>query len=148
MIQWFSDNLMPLISLLITVIGTPLLAWLFSRKRQEAEIKKVDSENTVLLVTSSGQLVNSWQEFADQMKLEYAESTKQNKELLAINRNLLLSNNHLIIEMEELKGNMRDYMNGIAQLFEVLVIEIEKTNPDLAKTSRERFSVVSKIFEK
>jgi hypothetical protein len=146
-VQWLSENFMPLLSLLISVIGTPTLAWWFTKDKQNAETKKIDSESTVMLVTSSGQLVDSWQEFADQMKLEYAESTKQNRELLNTNRNLLATNNVLVIELEELKNNMKAYMNGIEQLFEIILVEVEKTNPELAKTSRERFSVVSKVFD-
>lgn len=141
--QWLSQNLLGLLSIVLA----PTLAWIFSRRKTLAEVQKIERESTGQLITSSGQLVDSWQEFADQMKREFAESTRQNKELISINRNLLATNNDLVSKLEQLEVNMKAYMNGIEQLFEILVIEIEKTNPDLAKTSRERFSVVSKIFD-
>jgi hypothetical protein len=142
-LQWMLDNIVSI----ITLIVAPAIAYYFSRRKQKAEIDKMDAETTGDLVTSSGQLVHSWQEFADAMKEEYAQSAKQNKELLSTNRNLLATNNDLVSRMEQLEINMKAYMSGIEQLFEILVIEIEKTNPDLAKTSRDRFSVVSKIFD-
>jgi len=142
-LQWVLDNIVSI----ITLIVAPAIAYYFSRRKQNAEIDKIDAETTGDLVTSSGQLVHSWQEFADAMKEEYAQSAKQNKELLSTNRNLLATNNDLVSRMEQLEINMKAYMSGIEQLFEILVIEIEKTNPDLAKTSRDRFSVVSKIFD-
>lgn len=159
--EWINQNLMSIISLTLTVIGTPLLAWLFSRSREKAEIDKTKADSAGILITSSGDLVNLWQNFADeiqekydkieeqfeQIKERYEEAQKTNRELLATNRNLLATNNDLVTQIERLQVNLKAYMNGITQLFEIMVVEIEKTNPDLAAESRAKFVKISKLFE-
>lgn len=154
--KWVLDNIIALLSIILT----PFLAYIFSRRTQIANAKKVDADSTGVLITSSGQLVTSWQEYAKEMKKEFNEANQRNNEILTANRTLISQNDTLIGQNAELKlQNTRlseqiqtleikfnQYTAGIEKIFTLMLAEIETTNPDLASRVRDNFSQLSRII--
>lgn len=156
--KWLSQNAVALLALVLT----PFLAWFFNRRTQNATAKKTDAEGTEILVTSSGKLVTSWQGLYAEIKKENEESKQQNSQLIETNQKLIEQNNVLITQNTEVKEQntklsqqivnlekrFDEYVNGTEAVITLMLSEIETSNPELARSVRDKFSEISKILSK
>lgn len=150
-IQWITNNGIALLSLILA----PTLAWWFSRRKTDAEAKKIGAEGDSILVNSSGELIEKWQIFATEMKAKYDECGRQNQIQIDQNNNLLKKNNILIDQnktltnkIELFEDKLKAYVDGATKIFNLMLLEIEKTNPEFAKDIGENFESLSKIFQR
>ena len=148
--SWISDNAIALLALVLT----PLLAYLFNRQTAQAAAAKLDAESTGVLVTSSGVLVTNWQAYANKMKQEYQEVMSTNKTLIQQNDTLIQQNYEVKDQNEKLdekfttlEKRLGEYTAGIEKIFTLMLGELELTNPELAKSVRDKFSELSKIVK-
>lgn len=142
-IGWLVDNGIALLSLILA----PTLAWLFSRRKSDAEAKKIGAEGDSILVNSSGELIEKWQLFATEMKLKYDECGRQNLIQIEQNNILIGQNKTLSNKMEVLEGKLKAYVDGATKIFNLMLLEIEKTNPEFAKNIGDNFEDLSRIFK-
>ena len=141
--SWISDNAIALLALVLT----PLLAYLFNRQTAQAAAAKLDAESTGVLVTN-------WQAYANKMKQEYQEVMSTNKTLIQQNDTLIQQNYEVKDQNEKLdekfttlEKRLGEYTAGIEKIFTLMLGELELTNPELAKSVRDKFSELSKIVK-
>lgn len=122
---------------LLALILAPALAWFFNRKRQTVDVKKVDAEGTNILITSSNELVISWEKFAAKMRAEYQECIELNNKL-----------SDKVDGMEIHLDKVDRYSNGLKYVLEDVLVELEKTNPIFVENSRRKITSLMVAFEK
>lgn len=135
---------------ILSIFITPLLAWVFNRRKIGADVKKTDADATSILANSSGTLASSWENFAKQMKLEYEECrqttnelvvkvntvTSHNSELETRVDKMTTKNTQLEAGMKLLVGEnkkLKDYTQKLVGFIESLLDQIEKIDPTQAK---------------
>lgn len=134
--DWLKDFLSHNGFALLSLILAPALAWFFNRRKQNSDVKKVDAEGTNLLVTSSNELVISWETFAKKMREEY-------QECIELNNKLSDKVDRLTIYVH----GVERYSSGIKDVLDDVLVELEKTNPDFVKNSRKKVADLQTALE-
>lgn len=136
---WIQSNL---ISLLALILG-PLLAYIFSRRKETADIKKTDAETKKtdaetqnLLIESSETVVTKWEQYS-----------KKQDDIIQKQNDKIQSLESRIVELEDCVINRITMQNQIDELsikliklrnaFQYLINEVKGQHPDAVKIARE-----------
>lgn len=131
--DFLSNNGIALLSLILA----PTLAWFFNRRKQTVEVKKVDAEGTNILITSSNELVSSWEKFASKMRTEYQDCIERSNK----------SDNRINM-LTTYANRLERFSNSIKEILADVLNEIEKTNPDIAIENKKKLEEVTIEFKK
>lgn len=128
---------------IIAIFFTPLLAWLFNRKKESSEIKKVDVDATSVLASSSGQLATSWEKFAEKIQDEYNECKNTTSTLSEQVGLLKKDNEHVqaqIIEVRKVNTRLKNYTQKLTDFVEHLLDQMEKISPEMTEVNKEELA--------
>lgn len=132
----------------VGVVLSPFFAWLFTRDRRKTENAKISAEKDSIVVQSTEKLIKQWEDFYKDIKKDYKELQTVNNDY-SKQIDLLLKKirefEHKLDALEEYTHNLQnytkeleEYTSEIKNAVELLVLEIEKTNPDFALDKRNK----------
>jgi chromosome segregation ATPase len=152
-IKKFFDDWGSFISLLLS----PIFAWFFTRDKQKIENKKLSAEKDSVVVESATKLINQWEKFYSEIKKDYHDLqttnnnyTKQIDALLKRLTELEIKLNSLETYTKNLQTYTREleeYTFEIKEAVEILILEIEKTNPTFAIEKRAKIKEALRKLE-
>lgn len=129
---------------------TPLLAWFFNRKKETSDLKKSDADASSVIANSSGQLALGWETFAKKMQDEYNECKDLTEKLDDRVTEVTKNNVDLMFQqgiMKKQNDRLKTFAENLSTFLENFLVEIEKINPDLAKSKKEELDKIKVQFQ-
>jgi len=134
LIQWLSDNALSVLTLFLT----PFLAYLFSKRKEKADIEKTNAEADSLAVKSSGEAIAYWKDIANNLeeRIIRLENCEREKDELLSKLDKVLNDN---IKLREINKKMVDIVNHIIE-------NVSGDNPELINYIRGKLKEIDELY--